>query len=49
MVDVLRYASTPLEAMCAAATLDTNSLQTTDRVWVRRCAVSAWHYDIKTL
>ena len=46
-VDVLRYAPTPSEAMCAVATLDTNSLQTADRVWVRRCAVSAWHYDPK--
>ena len=34
-VDVLRYAPTPLEAMCAVATLDTKFLSTIKLVWVR--------------
>ena len=47
-VDVLRYAPTPLEAMCAVATLDTLSLLMAEHVWVRRYAVSAWHLILKS-
>ena len=34
-VDAIRYAPTPLEAMCAVATLDTKFLSTIKLVWVR--------------
>ena len=47
-VDAIRYAPTPLEAMCAVATLDTLSLLTAEHVLVRRYAVSAWHLTLKS-
>ena len=37
-VDAIRIVPTPMEAMCAIVTLDTKSLPTTERVWVRE-----WH------
>ena len=44
-MDAISIAPTPLEAMCAVATLDTLSLVMAEHVWVRRYAVSAWHYN----
>ena len=38
-MDAISIVPTPMEAMCAVATLDTKSLPTTEHVWVRRYTV----------
>ena len=45
-MDAIRYASTPLEAMCAVAILDTKSLPTEELVWVRKCIMVVIHLQV---
>ena len=52
-VDAISIAPTPLEAMCAVATLDTLSLLMAEHVWVRRSvhgtSLKSNHYQCNLL
>ena len=42
-MDAISIVPTPMEAMCAVATLDTKFRPTTEHVWVRRYTVRVQH------
>ena len=48
-MDAIRIVPTPMEAMCAVATLDTKSPPTTEYVWVRRYTVRVQNNNLLSI